>query len=370
METSVFGVMSQMAAKYNAVNLSQGFPDFDISPALINRVHYHMEQGKNQYAPMKGVEKLRKQISAMINRHHQQPYDSEEEITVTAGATQAIYTAISALVRKNDEVIIFQPAYDIYAPAIRMNGGIVKYSTLVAPEYSINWDEVRSLVSPDTRMIIINTPHNPTGAVLTERDMKTLEKIVAGSNIVVLSDEVYEHLVYDNRKHFSAVRYPGIACRSFVVGSFGKTLHTTGWKVGYAVAPAALMKEFRKMHQYIVFAVNTPVQHAIADYLETTGFEGLAAFYQRKRDYFLEKVKNSRFKIIPSQGTYFQVMDYSAISDKPEVAFAEELIKEHGIAAIPLSPFYDKKINRGQLRFCFAKKKETIDKAADILCRI
>lgn len=369
-ETSVFAVMSQMAADYHAVNLSQGFPDFDISEELIGLVHKHMQEGRNQYAPMKGVKRLREAIRQRYRSAYHAEYDADEEVTITAGATQAIYTAISAFVREDDEVIIFQPAYDLYAPTIRMNGGTVKYCNMTLPDYRINWQEVSRMVNSKTRMIIINTPHNPTGSVLSSDDMHRLESIVKGRDIIILSDEVYEHLIYDGHRHLSAAMYPEIASRSFVVGSFGKTLHATGWKVGYALAPAFLMKEFRKLHQFVVFAVNTPVQHAIADYLEHYDLSKLAPFYQNKRDYFLEKISESRFKPIPAKGTYFQVLDYSAISDMPETAFAEHLIKNHGIAAIPMSPFYKEKINRQQLRFCFAKKEATINKAAEILCRI
>lgn len=369
-ETSVFATVSQMAADYHAVNLSQGFPDFHIYEELINLVHKHMQEGRNQYAPMKGVKRLREAIRNRYATQHHAEYDADSEITITAGATQAIYTAISAFVSENDEVIIFQPAYDLYAPTIRMNGGIVKYSNLTLPHYDINWDEVSRMISSSTRMIIINTPHNPTGSVFSADDMMQLEKVVEGRDIIVLSDEVYEHLIFDGHEHLSASRYPEIASRCFVVGSFGKTLHATGWKVGYALAPSFLMAEFRKLHQFVVFAVNTPIQHAIADYLEQEDLSLLASFYQQKRDYFLEKIADSRFKSIPAKGTYFQVLDYSDISDMPEVEFAEYLIKEKGIASIPMSPFYHQKINRKQLRFCFAKQEETIDKAAEILCRI
>ncbi len=369
-ETSVFAVMTQMATDYNAVNLSQGFPDFDISAELIGLVHKHMQEGRNQYAPMKGIKRLRDAICQRYSATYNAEYDPDDEITITAGATQAIYTAISAFVRENDEVIIFEPAYDLYATTIRMNGGTVKYYSMALPDFSINWKEVNRMVNGNTRMIIINSPHNPSGSVLSDYDMRQLEKIVEGRDIIVLSDEVYEHLIYDGHQHHSAAAYPEIASRSFVVGSFGKTLHATGWKVGYALAPAFLMKEFRKLHQFVVFAVNTPVQHAVADYLEHHDLSGLSSFYQQKRDYFLGKTAKSRFKPIPAKGTYFQVLDYSEISDLPEAEFAENLIKKHGIAAIPMSAFYHQKINRNQLRFCFAKKTETIDKATSILCRI
>jgi len=372
METSVFAVISQMADENNAINLSQGFPDFAISEELIEMVTYHMKQGRNQYAPMKGLPELRDMIKKLYLRNHNANYDADKEITITAGATQALFTAISAFVRENDEVIVFEPAYDAYAPAIEMNGGIAKHCTMKPPDFHIDWDEVIKTVNGKTRMIIINSPHNPTGTVLSVNDMVELQKIIEDREIIVVSDEVYEHLVFDGKEHQSAARFPALAEKSFVIGSFGKTLHATGWKMGYAIAPAYLMSEFRKMHQYVVFAVNTPIQYAITDYLNKyPNLSGLAEFYQEKRNYFLDKMKDSRFKMIPSKGTYFQLLDYSSVSGKNDKEFTEELIKKHGVAAIPLSPFYqseDKQLKI--LRFCFAKKNETIDKAAKILCRI
>ncbi|MCF8309393.1 MAG: aminotransferase class I/II-fold pyridoxal phosphate-dependent enzyme [Bacteroidales bacterium] len=372
MNTSVFAVMSQMAADYDAINLSQGFPDFQISGELIDRVNYHMKEGRNQYAPMKGVPGLRDMIQKLYLMNHNADYDAEDEITVTAGATQALYTAISAFVRKGDEVIIFEPAYDAYAPAIQMNGGIVKYSRLREPGFHVEWDEVARIINPKTRMIIINSPHNPTGAVFSEQDMLQLQKLVKEKDLVVISDEVYEHLVFDGQEHHSAARFKELAQKTFVIGSFGKTLHATGWKTGYALAPAPLMKEFRKMHQFVVFAVNTPVQYAITDYLKKyPKLEGLADFYQAKRDFFVNQIQDSRFKVIPSKGTYFQLLDYRGITQKDDQSFTEELIKNYGIAAIPLTPFYhEKQDNMNILRFCFAKKQETINKAAEVLCRI
>ncbi len=372
METSVFAVMSQMASDYDAVNLSQGFPDFPISEELIDRVHHHMKKGHNQYAPMKGLPELRQNIRKLYLKNHGVDYDADKEITITAGATQALYTAISAFVRENDEVIVFEPAYDAYAPAVEMSGGVVKHCRMKAPDFHIDWDEVIKTINSKTRMIIINTPHNPTGAVLSARDMLELQKIAEDREIVVVSDEVYEHLVFDAQEHHSAARFPALAEKSFVIGSFGKTLHATGWKTGYALAPAYLMKEFRKVHQYVVFAVNTPVQHAISDYLNKySDLSGLASFYQQKRDYFLEKISSSRFKVIPSKGTYFQLLDYGNISRSKDTDFVEELIKKYKIAAIPLSPFYQHEPDgMNILRLCFAKREETIDQAAEILCRI
>lgn len=372
METSVFAVISQMADENNAINLSQGFPDFPISEELIDRVNYHMKQGRNQYAPMKGVPELREAIKKLYLKNHNANYDADKEITITAGATQAIFTAISSFIRENDEVIVFEPAYDAYVPAIEMNGGIAKYCTLRAPDFHIDWDEVIKTVNGNTRMIIINSPHNPTGTVLSVKDMVELQKIIEDREIIMVSDEVYEHLVFDGKEHQSAARFPSLAEKSFVIGSFGKTLHSTGWKMGYALAPAYLMSEFRKVHQYVVFAVNTPIQYAITDYLNKyPDLTELSKFYQEKRNYFVDKIKNSRFKIIPSKGTYFQLLDYSSISGKNDQEFTEELIKDYGVAAIPLSPFYqseDKQLKI--LRFCFAKKNETMDKAAEILCKI
>lgn len=370
MDTSIFAVISQMVADHHAIDLSQGYPNFDIDKGLIDRVSYYMNAGKNQYAPMKGVKKLREQIKKSYAQNHLAEYDVDAEITITAGATQAIYTAISSMVRENDEVIVFQPAYDIYAPAIRLNGGIVKYCNLLYPEYRINWDEVNKMITQNTRMIIVNTPHNPTGSVLQKEDILQLEKIVEGREIIILSDEVYEHLIFDGREHCSISRFPELASRAFVVGSFGKSLNATGWKMGHIVAPEFLMKEFRKVHQYVVFAVNTPIQYAIADHMDTLDFSRLASFYQNKRDYFNQKLKNSRFKLTPSEGTYFQLLDYSAITDEEELAFAERLIVDYKLASIPLSPFYNQPVNNKQLRFCFAKTDERIDKAAEILCRI
>lgn len=372
METSVFAVISQMAAEHKAVNLSQGYPDFSISEELIDMVTHHMKQGHNQYAPMKGLPELRETIKKLYLKNHNANYDADKEITITAGATQALYTAISSFVRENDEVIIFEPAYDAYVPAIEMNGGIAKHCTMRPPDFQIDWDEVIKTVNGNTRMIIINSPHNPTGSVLSVKDMVELQKIVEDREIVVVSDEVYEHLVFDGKEHQSAARFPTLAEKSFVIGSFGKTLHATGWKTGYALAPAYMMSEFRKMHQYVVFAVNTPIQYAITDYLNKyPDLSGLAEFYQKKRNYFVDKIRNSRFKVIPSKGTYFQLLDYSSISGQNDQEFTEELIKRHGVAAIPLTPFYQNEDeNIKILRFCFAKKNETIDKAAKILCRI
>jgi len=369
--TSIFAVMSALANETKAINLSQGFPDFDISAELIDLVKHYMKKGFNQYAPMQGVAALREAISKKIAKAHAIVYEPFKEITVTAGATEALYAAISAFVREGDEVIVFEPAYDSYVPAVRLNGGIPKYATMKAPDYHIDWEEVQKLVTHKTRMIIVNSPHNPTGSVLNANDMKALEKLTKGSDIIILSDEVYEHLIFDGKVHESMCRYPKLAERSLVIGSFGKTFHATGWKMGYCLAPEPLMAEFRKAHQFIVFACNTPIQYAIADFLgDEKNYIHLNEFYQKKRDFFTERIARSRFKIVPSYGTYFQLLDYSDISDENEVDFAIRLTKEYKIASIPVSVFYHKIIDNKVLRFCFAKKEETLEKAAEILCKI
>ncbi len=369
--TSIFAIMSKLALEHKAINLSQGFPDFDISGELIDRVAYYMKKGYNQYAPMTGVPELARVISEKVKNMHGVFYDPATEINITAGATQALYTAIAAFVRDEDEVIIFEPAYDAYAPAVRVNSGTVKYAQMEMPGYRINWEQTTRMLSSHTRMIIINTPHNPTGSILHDDDLKQLERLTKNTDIVVLSDEVYEHLIFDGNRHQSASRFPDLAKRSFVVGSFGKTFHATGWKVGYALAPENLMKEFRKVHQWIVFAVNTPIQMAMADYLANPEtYLGLPDFYQQKRDTFLRLIKDSKFKVIPSYGTYFQCLDYSEISQDSDLDFAKYLISTHKIASIPLTAFYKNGEDNKVLRFCFAKKEETLQKAAEILCRI
>ena len=369
--TSIFAVMSKLAIDNKAINLSQGFPDFDVSPELINLIAKNMRKGHNQYAPMPGLPILRERIAEKIEKTHAVSYNPETEITVTAGATQALYTAISAFVKDEDEVIVFEPAYDSYSPAIKLNNGIVKYAQLKLPDYHIDWREVSRMISNRTRMIILNSPHNPTGAVLKKKDLDELYRLTKNTDIIILSDEVYEHLIFDKKKHYSLSAYPGLAERSIVIASFGKTFHATGWKMGYAVAPENLMKEFRKTHQFIVFAVNTPIQYAIADYLKNEdNYIHLGDFYQKKRDYFLSLIKDSKFKPVMAHGTYFQVLDYSQISDKKEMEFAEWLIKEHKIASVPVSAFYHKKTDNKMLRFCFAKSEDTLEQAAELLCKI
>ncbi|NCC74158.1 MAG: aminotransferase class I/II-fold pyridoxal phosphate-dependent enzyme [Sphingobacteriia bacterium] len=370
-EQSIFAIMSKLAAEHQAINLSQGFPDFDISGELVERVHYYMKAGFNQYAPMPGTDRLRQAISTKVLKDHGITYDPDSEINITAGATQALYTAISAFVRDEDEVIIFEPAYDAYAPAVRVNGGNVKFVQMDLPDYTINWSHVAKLMTNRTKMIIINTPHNPTGTLINEEDMTQLERITNNSDIVILSDEVYEHLIFDGLQHQSVCRFPELARRSLVVGSFGKTFHATGWKMGYVLAPENLMKEFRKVHQWVVFAVNTPIQMAIADLLQDDkNYRNLPAFFQQKRDFFLGLIKNSRFRPVPCKGTYFQCLDYSAVSDESDLDFARRLTIDHKIASIPLSPFYMNSRDDKILRFCFAKKDETLVQAAEILCKI
>lgn len=369
--TSIFAVMSGLANEVGAINLSQGFPDFPISEALIELVNKYMRKGFNQYAPMPGVPVLREAIAAKAFDTFGIIYDPQTEITVTAGATEAIFCVITAMIHPGDEAIIIEPAYDSYAPAVELSGGIVRYSSLQVPSYTINWPEVESLINSRTKLIMINTPHNPTGSVLSAHDLKELDRITRNTNIVVMSDEVYEHLIFDGHRHESVCYYPELATRSFVIGSFGKTFHTTGWKTGFILAPAVLMAEVRKVHQFVVFASNTPIQYAVAEFLKNKdNYTQLPAFYQQKRDLFTGLVKNSRFKIIPSYGTYFQLLDYSAISDEKELDFAVRITKEFGVASVPVSPFYHDKQDNHVLRFCFAKTEETLVKAAGILCTI
>lgn len=363
--TTIFTVMSKLANDYGAINLSQGFPDFDVDAQLIELVNFYMKKGANQYAPMAGVPQLRNAISEKIDKSYNCNYNPETEITVTAGATQAIFTAITAVVHKGDEVIIFEPAYDCYAPAVELAGGIPVYLKLTVPEFKINWKEVNSAINKKTKLIIINNPNNPAGSVLKEEDIRGLITITKNKNILILSDEVYEHLVFDNYVHHSLAAFPELRNKSFIVFSFGKTLHATGWKAGYCIAPEYLMKEFRKVHQFNVFCVNTPVQSAIADYMkEESVFLKLPEFYTKKRNLFLSLIKESNFITYPSSGTYFQILDYSRISNDNDVHFAERITKEFGVASVPVSAFYKRPTKDKLLRFCFAKKDETLKNAA------
>ncbi len=369
--TTIFTVMSGLANELGAINLSQGFPGFDIDPRLSELVTKSMQAGHNQYAPMGGAMPLREAIAKKMEDAYSIQYNPETEITVTAGATQAIYTAIAATIREGDEVIVFTPAYDCYAPAIELNGGKPVYVQLKTPDYKIDWDEVKKMVNRRTRMIIINTPHNPTGAIMSAQDLISLENLTKGSDILVVSDEVYEHILFDGYEHQSVARFPELANRSFIVYSFGKTFHATGWKVGYCLAPEALTKEFRKAHQFIVFSVNNPVQHALAEYMSNPDtFNSIAAMYQEKRDLFNGMLKDSRFELRPSAGTYFQLLGYSDITDEKDTEYAIRLTREHGVASIPVSVFYNKPVDDKVLRFCFAKDADTLQRAAEILCKI
>lgn len=366
--TTIFTLMGQMALKYNAINLSQGFPDFDCNEELVSLVNSYMKKGFNQYAPMEGVLALREVISEKTEALYATSYNPETEITITSGATQAIYTAITAMINEGDEVIVFDPAYDCYGPAISLNKGVAIHLKLQYPTYSINWNEVKEAINYKTKMIIINTPHNPTGTIMSNDDMLMLEKLTKDTEIVIVSDEVYEHIVFDGAQHLSVAKYSNLANRSFIVSSFGKTYHTTGWKMGYCIAPADLMKEFRKVHQYVVFSANTAVQYALADFIKIKPhYLNLGSFYQQKRDKFVGLLKNSNFEFTQSQGTYFQLLNYSKISAEKDTDFAERMTKEICVAAIPISVFYDDKLNNHVLRFCFAKKDETLEAAAEIL---
>lgn len=369
--TSIFSVMSALANEQNALNLSQGFPSFDCNKHLKELVNKYIQDKKNQYAPMPGILALREAIAKKTEELYSTKYNPETEITVTAGATQAIYTAISALINEGDEVIVFEPAYDCYVPAIELNGGKAVYAQLKFPNYKVDWEEVKKLVKRQTKMIIINTPNNPTGSIFTAADMAKLEKIVKNTDIIILSDEVYEHIIFDKFEHQSVARYPKLAERSVIVSSFGKTFHTTGWKIGYVVAPEKLMIEFRKVHQFLVFSVNTPIQYAYADFLQLKEeYLGLGKFYQEKRDYFLQQIKGSRFEPLPCSGTYFQLLKYNKISEEKDTEIAKKFTIENKIASIPVSVFYHKPTDNNVLRFCFAKDKETLEKAGAILKKI
>jgi methionine aminotransferase len=369
--TTIFTVMSRLAAELGAINLSQGFPDFDCDPALVDAVARHMRAGRNQYAPMQGVAPLREAIAAKYEAFHTRRYDPETEVTVTSGGTEAIFDAVAAVVRPGDEVIVFEPCYDSYVPAIQLSGGVPVVLSLRFPEYSIDWPAVRRAIGPRTRMMMLNTPHNPTGAVLTAADIEELTAIVDGTPILILSDEVYEHIIFDGLQHESMARHDALASRSFIVGSFGKTYHTTGWKVGYAVAPAALTTEFRKVHQFVTFSTNTPMQYGIAECLaDGRGLRELSPFFQAKRDLFLRLMTGSRFKPLPCRGSYFQLMDYSEITDEADAEFAIRLTKAHGVASIPTSPFLHRVAAPRVLRFCFAKKDDTLERAAERLRRV
>jgi methionine aminotransferase len=368
---SIFAVMSRLANEHGAINLSQGFPDFDCDPELVATVHRYLCGGHNQYAPMPGVLALREALAAKIARIYGAAYDPATEITVTSGATEALFDVITAFVRPGDEVIVFEPAYDAYVPVIQLNGGVPRFVTLRAPDYHVNWDEVRRVVSLKTRLIIVNSPHNPTGMVLSRDDVKQLSEVLDGTDIVVLSDEVYEHVVFDGGRHQSVASVPELQSRSCVVSSFGKTYHTTGWKIGYVAAPRPLTAEVQKVHQFVTFATNTPIQLAYAEFTaRRERYDDLAVFYQAKRDLFVRLLDGSRLVPLPCRGTYFQILDYSAVSGDTDVAFAERLLLDHGVASIPTSAFLYASEAPRVLRFCFAKKDQTLEQAAARLRRI
>lgn len=371
--TTIFSVMSALAAEAGAVNLGQGFPDFDCDPKLIDAVSEAMRNGLNQYAAMAGVLPLRQAIADKVLAHYGHAYDVDAEITVTAGATQGILTTMLCAVRQGDEVIVIEPAYDCYVPAIELAGGkpVFVAMTLGEDGYAVPWDAVAAAVTPKTRMIVVNSPHNPTGSVFSPTDLAALADIVRGTQILILSDEVYEHMVFDDLRHESVCRTPELAERAFVVSSFGKTFHVTGWKVGYVAAPARLSAEFRRVHQFTVFAVNSPMQYGLAAYLQDpTPCLDVAPFYAHKRDLFRDGLAGTRFRLLPARGTYFQCADYRAISDMPEAEFSRWLTTEFGVAAIPVSAFYDTPRETGIIRFCFAKKDQTLNTAIERLSRL
>ncbi len=369
--TTIFTVMSRLAQEHGAINLSQGFPDFDCAPELRALVTKYFNAGLNQYPPMAGVPALREAVAEKVERLYGAAYDPEHEITVVPGATYGIYTATAALVRPGDEVILFEPAYDSYAPAVEVHGGTPVYVQLTYPDYAIDWNAVQRAISPRTRAIIVNTPNNPTASVLSAEDMRMLQSLLRDTNVVVVSDEVYEHIVFDGHRHESMARLPGLAERTIIVSSFGKTYHVTGWKMGYVLAPRELMAEFRKVHQFNVFVANGPIQHALAEYMQDRdAYLSLADFYQRKRDYFLAHLEGSRFVPLPSRGTFFQNLRYDAVSDERDTELAVRLTREHGVAAIPVSVFYREPPAHKVLRFCFAKSEETLARGAAVLRRL
>jgi len=368
---SIFTTMTGLAAEHNALNLSQGFPDFNCPKELIDLVHHYMKKGYNQYAPMAGVPELRKKIALKTEKLYSAQYDWQTEVTIVPGGTLGLFCAISAVVRENDEVIVIEPAYDSYLPAIELNGGKAVFSKLKFPNFNIDWNEIKKLINFKTRAIIINSPHNPSGSVFSAQDMAQLEKLVENTDIVIISDEVYEHIIFDGFEHQSVARYPKLASRSLIISSFGKTYHATGWKMGYIIAPEKLSAELRKIYQYVAFTAMTPVQYALADFLDNEAhYLGLGKFYQQKRDLFRSLIKKSRFKLMPCCGSYFQLLGYDKIEKLSDMEMAVKMTKDNGIAGIPISTFYHDKTDNQILRFCFAKGDETLEKAAEILCAI
>ncbi|UXI69994.1 pyridoxal phosphate-dependent aminotransferase [Tahibacter amnicola] len=367
--TTIFTVMSQLAVQHNAVNLGQGFPDFDGPQSLRDALAEAMNSGRNQYAPMTGIPKLREQIAQKTERLYGRKVNADTDITVTSGATEAIFAAVAAVVRPGDEVIVLDPCYDCYEPAIDLVGGRAVHVPLSLPDFSVDWQRVKDAITPRTRMIMVNSPHNPSGAVFSAQDLDTLAALTRDTEILVLSDEVYEHIIFDGLPHQSVLRHAELADRSFVVSSFGKTYHCTGWKVGYCVAPRTLSAEFRKVHQYLTFCTFSPAQWAFAHVLEhdPQHYLDLPAFYQEKRDHFRDLLQGSRFQLLPVRGAYFQLVDYSAISDKDDLNFCEWLVREAGVAAIPVSAFYETAPAAKIIRFCFAKNDKTLADAAERL---
>lgn len=370
--TTIFSQMSQLAAEHQAINLSQGFPDFSSNPRLIELLAESAREGLNQYAPMPGVLLLRQQISTLVQGCYQRDICPEQQVTVTSGATEALFVAIQALVRSGDEVIVFDPAYDSYQPAVELAGGFTVHVPLLPPLYQVDWAQLEKQISKKTRLIIVNSPHNPTGAVFSHQDWLSLQALVLKHRLYCISDEVYEHLVFDGTPQLSANQYPELAERTVVVSSFGKTFHVTGWKLGYAVASTEITTEFRKIHQYVTFSSFTPAQHAIAQLLleQPEEVRGLAAFYQKKRDQFRHGLADSAWSLLPCRGSYFQLADYSAFSDLDDVAFCQWLTREHKVAAIPLSVFYRQPPSQRIIRFCFAKEPQTLALATEILCQL
>ena len=364
--TTIFTVMSRMAEEHGAINLSQGYPDFSVPRALLEKLNEYAHLGKNQYPPMHGIPYLREQIAAKLHRCYQLHVDAETELTVTSGATEALFVAIQAVVGAGDEVIVFDPAYDSYEPAVTLAGGRTRHIPLTGENFAIDWDRVRQSVTPRTRLVIINSPHNPTGAIISRDDLNELARLIDGTGILVLSDEVYEHMVYDGARHHTVASHPALRNQSFVVSSFGKTFHATGWKVGYCLAPAGLTTEFRKVHQFVTFTTHTPTQWAIADYLEhyPEHDESLPGFYQAKRDLFLAETRDLGFEMLASPGTYFQLANYAQVSNEDDRAFVTQLTRQAGVAAIPISVFYEAPPEQRLVRFCFAKADDTLVAAA------
>ena len=369
--TTIFTVMSRLAAEHGAVNLGQGFPDFSPSPELPELVAKAMRAGHNQYAPMEGVVALREGIAAKTERLYGFAPDPSTEITVTSGGTEALYAAISAVIRPGDEAVVLEPCYDSYIPAIELNGGVAVRVPLSPGTYAIDWERLKRSMTPRTRLLLINTPHNPTGTILTAGDMRQLAALLRDTDIFLISDEVYEHIIFDEQPHWSALREPALRERAFVISSFGKTYHTTGWKLGYCVAPPALTKEFRKVHQYLTFSSFTPVQYALAEYLQQPAhYLELPRFYGQKRDYFLELMAQTRFRMLPCRGSYFALASYAHLSEEPDYDFAIRLTKEAGVASVPVSVFYQDRTDHRILRFCFAKKEETLERAVERLVKV